>query len=153
MLAGNIVNCDIFILRLFEDDRCDSGHLYVVWGVKGWKKKDNKKHKVGIRKHFWRGKKWRGSEMLIEKRRKSIKVAALIDSILRCFLWRCREEHSSSFCLPLSSSSISCHLGSSCCRRLLLYVSRYSPRISLFYPLFLPPPCPQPIGGCSMPLV
>lgn len=39
MLAGNIVNCDIFILCLFEDDRCDSGHLYVMWGVTGRKKK------------------------------------------------------------------------------------------------------------------
>lgn len=52
---------------------------------------------------FWRERGTR-SEMLIEKRRKSIKQACLIDSLPRCFLWRCQEQHN---CSPSSSLSFS----------------------------------------------
>lgn len=78
--------------------------------------------------------------MLIEKRKKSIKQARLIDSLPRCFLWRCQEQHncSPSFSLSFSPPSpplcLIHHLPphpSSHCRR-LLNVSPNSPSISDF---------------------
>lgn len=72
--------------------------------------------------------------MLIEKRGKSIKQATPIDSLPRCFLWRCQEPHNCSlpsaplpfFCLihhlPLHPSSHS-SLFPKCLLQYLTHVS------------------------------
>lgn len=79
--------------------------------------------------------------MLIEKRRKSIKRACLIDSLPRCFLWRCQEQHNCflSLSAPLSPPHPIHHLPlhpSSHC--LLLNVSPDSPHLPVSLLLFIP---------------
>lgn len=98
---------------------------------------------------FWR-KRGTQSEMLIEKKRKSIKRGCLIDSLPRCFLWRCQRTAQllspvlpCSFCFPLSPSlclihHLPPHPSSHC--RLLLNVSPNSPNISLTFHSIVPPP-------------
>lgn len=57
--------------------------------------------------HAPRKKRRKRSERLIEKRRKSIKRVCLIDSLPKCFLWRCQERHNCSLSLTPFSLSFS----------------------------------------------
>lgn len=129
-------------MLLLRDNWRDSHHLAVAWSIKGVKKAEHWHQGTYCRKRGTQ------SEMLIEKRRKSIKQVCLIDSLPRCFLWRCQEEHN---CSPPSSLSLSVSLSLSSCLihhlplhpssycRLLLNVSPNSPNISPTVHYIVPP--------------
>lgn len=130
-------------MLLLQDTWRDSHRQALACSIK-----DVKKAERWHQGTFWR-KRGTQSEMLIEKRRKSIKRASLIDSLPRCFLWRCQRTAQLlspvlplSFCFPLSLSlclihHLPPHPSSHC--RLLLNVSPNSPNISLTFHSIVPP--------------
>lgn len=102
--------------------------------------------------HAPRKKRRKRSERLIEKRRKSIKRVCLIDSLPRCFLWRCQELHNCSlfphFLPSLSFPSLSLTSHPSLAFSPIITLS-YSPKRLAKHPQYLstfhsivPPPLP-----------
>lgn len=112
-----------------EDDRCDSGHLFVMWSIK-----DNKKKIIkSITLASGHVSEWGGGRVKSCLNRGENQSRRLLWLTARrwCFQWRCREQLSFSFCFLLPPSSITCPLGPSWCCRLLLNVSPNFPSISL----------------------